>query len=190
MSKTNRFALFKETIGICYECDEKHTNTKSSCHWAWHGILMKIIASCTTSILAPWVKYRYGTVYTSVSHTSSREGTHKVIVHMPRNASVWKRTHTYIHTHTHTHSHTVVSPRRLFQCSQLPDKTFLAIFGGIFIIFCVLSKQLCIYSTSSLESPDGFPWNPIWETLAYTVLRNLHESLTGSVSLATTGFLD
>ena len=55
----------------------------------------------------------------------------------------------------------------------------LAIFRGIFIIFCGISKYLCIYSSISIGTPNDVlcnpkvPRNPVWETLLSPVFLQL-----------------
>ena len=89
---------------------------------------------------------------------------------------------------------TVIRAMWLLQYFKLPDKNYiyiyrrllahwdysncrtkiLAIFRGIFTIFCGISQQLCIYSTISLGIHNAVLWNPkvprntVWETLNYT----------------------
>jgi hypothetical protein len=71
--------------------------------------------------------------YISVSQPWFRRGPPKIIVHIPRNPCLRKR--------THTHKETVGGAQRLLQFFQLPDRNFV-IFRGIFIILCGISYVL------------------------------------------------
>ena len=66
--------------------------------------------------------------------------------------------------HTHTHIYIYISRQLLahgdysyiFNCRT----KILAKFRGMFIIFCGISKQLCIYSTLFLGTPNDVLWDP------------------------------
>ena len=86
-----------------------------------------------------------------------RAETAKINVHIPKNKIIKRRL--LVHE----------DYSNIFQCQT----NILTIFRGIFIIFCGISKQLCIYSTISLGTPNDVLWNPgvprklVWETLVY-----------------------
>ena len=94
-----------------------------------------------------------------------RGGTPKIIGHIPRNPCLWKE---------------LLAHGGYSNISNCRTR-IIAIFRGIFIIFCGISKQLCSYSTISLKTPNGALWNgkvprtPVWETLVWTIQTPMNE---------------